>query len=93
MAPKRDLKSMVNNSTAGLRQGAGLDALISTENTERPAAVPAQPAIERENLSTRIRKGQRKQLHRLAVELERDAQELVEEALDLLFAKYESIQP
>lgn len=72
---KRDLGGLVRNN---LRQGAGLDAMISPQAEEAP---PEPPPVEREPVSTRLPKGFRKRMMLLAIEQERDVQLLYEEAV------------
>ena len=65
-----------------LRKGAGLDAMLSPQTDEsQPQAEQASVKVEREPVSTRLPKGFKKRMMLLAVEQERDVQELYEEAV------------
>lgn len=86
---KRDLRSMVGTAAEGVRRGAGLGGIIAQPEVA-PAEEPSAPKVEREPISTRLPRGYKKRMMLLAVQQERDVQDLYEEAVRAYLEQNES---
>jgi hypothetical protein len=86
-------KSQLGNLVRSeLRKGAGLEAMLSPQADEEapPEEAPKAAKVEREPISTRLPKGFKKRMMLLAVNQERDVQELYEEAVRAYLEMHEA---